>query len=360
MKSKLSKLKEEHKRKMMIKILSRMSNMVYYRAWSCWYNGTIKINQLSADEELKMLLREVEAAKGEAAKLEAEAQARADEAAAQAMGAATDSQRNLCKKIFTRMIQGKTRVFWQHWDNATFGKKRADALLRKVLKRLLKGQLHKGLNQWKYVATKWDLVQKIALKDRLIKELEALEKQAKDFEKEAESRQEAAMMAALGRATSEQKELLIKILAKMSGNLEVFAFKVWAEKVRKFNESTALTTKILFRMINMMASMGFKKWFQVCMGDAADKFKLKEELLCEQRDNLLAVLRARAEQLEKLQAEGAELLEASQRNALDTSSVMQISTSFADNVMVILDKKALDEELGIDSDRPAQYAELEI
>jgi len=168
------------------------------------------------------------------------------------------------------------------------------------------------------------------------------------------------MMAALGRATSEQKELLIKILAKMSGNLEVFAFKVWAEKVRKFNESTALTTKILFRMINMMASMGFKKWFQVCMGDAADKFKLKEELLCEQRDNLLAVLRARAEQLEKLQAEAAELLEASQRNALDTSSVMQISTSFADNVMVILDKKALDEELGIDSDRPAQYAELEI
>ena len=296
---------------------------------------------------------------GEAAKLEAEAQARADEAAAQAMGAATDSQRNLCKKIFTRMIQGKTRVFWQHWDNATFGKKRADALLRKVLKRLLKGQLHKGLNQWKYVATKWDLVQKIALKDRLIKELEALEKQAKDFEKEAESRQEA-MMAALGRAKKKQKELLIKILAKMSGNLEVFAFKVWAEKVRKFNESTALTTKILFRMINMMASMGFKKWFQVCMGDAADKFKLKEELLCEQRDNLLAVLRARAEQLEKLQAEAAELLEASQRNALDTSSVMQISTSFADNVMVILDKKALDEELGIDSDRPAQYAELEI
>ena len=43
---------------MMIKILSRMSNMTYYQAWSAWYNGTIKINQLSADEELKMLLRE--------------------------------------------------------------------------------------------------------------------------------------------------------------------------------------------------------------------------------------------------------------------------------------------------------------
>ena len=82
LKAKLAKLKEEHKRKMMIKILSRMSNMTYYQAWSAWYNGTIKINQLSADEELKMLLREVAAAKEQAEKLEAEAQARADEAAA--------------------------------------------------------------------------------------------------------------------------------------------------------------------------------------------------------------------------------------------------------------------------------------
>ena len=80
-----------------------------------------------------------------------------------------------------------------------------------------------------------------------------------------------------------------------------------------------------------------------------------------QRDQLLAVLRARAEQLEKLQAEAAELLEASQRDAADTSSVMQISTRFADNVMVILDKKALDEELGIDTDNAgAQYADLDI
>jgi hypothetical protein len=28
--------------------------MTYYQAWSAWYNGTIKINQLSADEELKI------------------------------------------------------------------------------------------------------------------------------------------------------------------------------------------------------------------------------------------------------------------------------------------------------------------
>ena len=107
---------------MMIKILSRMSNMTYYQAWSAWYNGTIKINQLSADEPAKMLLREVAAAKEQAEKLEAEAQARADEAAAQAMGAATDKQSSLCKKIFTRMIQGKTRVFWQHWTCRRLGR----------------------------------------------------------------------------------------------------------------------------------------------------------------------------------------------------------------------------------------------
>ena len=92
-----------------------------------------------------MLLREVAAAKEQAEKLEAEAQARADEAAAQAMGAATDKQRNLCKKIFTRMIQGKTRVFWQHWDMQTFGKKRMQAVMKKVLKRLLKGPAPQGL-----------------------------------------------------------------------------------------------------------------------------------------------------------------------------------------------------------------------
>merc|ERR1711939_478802 len=129
-----------------------------------------------------------------------------------------------------------------HWDMQTFGKKRMQAVMKKVLKRLLKGQLHKGYQQWKYVATKWDLVQKMA----------------KAFEKECESRQEAAMQAALNRATGEQKELLIKILAKMTGNMSVFAFKIWAEKVRKFNESTTLTTKILYRMINMKKSLGFK------------------------------------------------------------------------------------------------------
>merc|ERR1712132_28969 len=59
-----------------------------------------------------------------------------------------------------------------------------------------------------------------------------LERKAKAFEKECESRQEAAMQAALNRATGEQKELLIKILAKMTGNMSVFAFKIWAEKVQ--------------------------------------------------------------------------------------------------------------------------------
>ena len=86
------------------------------------------------------------------------------------------------------------------------------------------------------------------------------------------------------------------------------------------------------------------------MAGAQDKFKLKEELLLSQRDQLLAVLKARAEQLERLQAEAQELLDASQRNAADTANVMTISNRFADNIHVILDKKALDEELGIPED----------
>ena len=76
-----------------------------------------------------------------------------------------------------------------------------------------------------------------------------------------------------------------------------------------------------------------------------------------QRDQLLAVLRARAEQWKTGRGRGTP--RASQRNA--GRFCVQISTRFADNVMVILDKKALDEELGIDTDNAgAQYADLDI
>ena len=163
------------------------------------------------------------------------------------------------------------------------------AVMKKVLKATAEGPAPQGLPAVEVRRDEVGPRPEDRLKDRLIKELEDLERKAKAFEKECESRQEAAMQAALNRATGEQKELLIKILAKMTGNMSVFAFKIWAEKVRKFNESTTLTTKILYRMINMKKSLGFKKWFEVCMGDAQDKFKLKEELLMGQRDQLLAV-----------------------------------------------------------------------
>merc|ERR1712167_488769 len=120
--------------------------------------------------------------------------------------------------------------------------------------------------------------------------------------------------------------------------------------VNAFNQSVTLVGKILSRMINMKKHMVWRRWYEVCMAGAQDKFKLKEELLLSQRDQLLAVLKARAEQLEKLQAEAQELLDASQRNATDTANVMATSNRFADNIHVILDKKALDEELGITED----------
>ena len=85
----------------MIKILSRMSNMVYYRAWSCWYNATIRIHQMSIDEEIKMLRAEVKDARAQAEVLETEAQARADEASALAIGNASESQRKLILMMVT-------------------------------------------------------------------------------------------------------------------------------------------------------------------------------------------------------------------------------------------------------------------
>lgn len=343
LKAKLSKLREEHKRKMMIKILSRMSNMVYYRAWSCWYNATIRIHQMSIDEEIKMLRAEVLANRTIANELETESQARADEAAAMALGSASDSQRKLVLKIMTKMVQGLARVAYQQWWKQTFMAKHQKNLMAKIIKRLVRGQLAKGWTQWKVIATKWALIEKIAMKDKLIKELDMLERKAKEFEEEASSRQDQATAAAINRCSSEQKDLLIKIMAKMCDNFLIFGWSVWKKKMDIFNKSLKLITKIMSRMLNSYTSKGFRRWHEVCFELVADKYKLKEELLISSRDNLMATLKARAVQLEKLQAEAAELLDVSTRNAHDTANVMAVSNRFADNIHVILDKKALDE-----------------
>ena len=46
LKAKLAALREDHKRKVMVKILGRLANMQYFVAWSAWYNATIKMHQL--------------------------------------------------------------------------------------------------------------------------------------------------------------------------------------------------------------------------------------------------------------------------------------------------------------------------
>lgn len=337
----------------MIKILSRMSNMVYYRAWSCWYNATIRIHQMSIDEEIKMLRAEVKAAREEATVLETEAQARADEAAALALGSASDSQRKLILKIMTKMVQGLARVAYTQWYKQTFMAKHQKQLMLKIIKRLERGQLAKGWTQWKVIATKWALIEKMELKERLIKELEMLEKKAKEFEMEAASRQEQATMAAINRCSSEQKDLLIKIMAKMCDNFLIFGWSVWKKKMDIYNSTVKLVGRILSRMINMKTNIAFRRWHEVCFESAADKFKLKEELLISQRDNLMETLKQRALLLEKLQAEAAELLELSQRNAADTANVMAVSNRFADNIHVILDKKALETLDGPDPNKPS-------
>ena len=338
---------------MMIKILSRMSNMVFYRAWSCWYNATIRIHQMSIDEEIKMLRNEVKAARDTATELETEAQARADEAAAMALGSASESQRKLVLKIMTKMVQGLTRVAYTHWFKQAFMAKHQKQLMMKIIKRLERGQLSKGWTQWKVIATKWALIEKVALKDKLIAELEMLERKAKEFENEASSRQEQATAAAINRCSSEQKDLLIKIMAKMCDNFLIFGWSVWKKKMDIFNHQLKLVTRILSRMLNSYTSKGFRRWHEVCFELVADKYKLKEELLISSRDNLMNTLKGRALQLEKLQAEAAELLELSQRNAADTANVMAVSNRFADNIHVILDKKALDELEGPDQDKPS-------
>ena len=46
LKAKLSALRDDHKRKVMIKILGRLANMQYFVAWSAWYNVTVKMHHI--------------------------------------------------------------------------------------------------------------------------------------------------------------------------------------------------------------------------------------------------------------------------------------------------------------------------
>ena len=77
LKAKLSALRDDHKRKVMIKILGRLANMQYFVAWSAWYNVTVKMHHIKIEKKIRELRKELEDTKKKTEDVEAEAQRRA-------------------------------------------------------------------------------------------------------------------------------------------------------------------------------------------------------------------------------------------------------------------------------------------
>ncbi|KAH8057289.1 mannosyl-oligosaccharide 1,2-alpha-mannosidase [Aureococcus anophagefferens] len=216
--------------------------------------------------------------------------------------------------------------------------------MKKIIKRLYNAQLNKGFIAWKTITQKWNLFAKLELKDKLIAELADLEAKAIEYKADAEKRQEDAAAAALARATGAQKDLLIKIMSKMCGNYMMMGWSVWKLQAVTFKRNQALLSKILMRLVRIKEHTAFKHWHVVVFKMIADKHKLREALLENQRDNLNKTLVERAQQLKALQREAVELLHMSQQNAAETAGVMMTSDAFADHLHLILDKKALDKK----------------
>jgi hypothetical protein len=166
LKAKLAALRDDHKRKVMTKIIGRLGNMNYFVAWNHWHTVTIKDAQKRAGERIRELKKQLKECKKKTEELEAEAQRRADEAAALAFGAATDSQKKLIWKILTRLSTLKVRLFWGHWYKQTFGAKLQKLLMIKILKRMMHSFLNKGFGMWRYVTQQWELIKKLELKAR--------------------------------------------------------------------------------------------------------------------------------------------------------------------------------------------------
>ena len=59
LKAKLEGLREDHKRKVMAKILGRLGNMQYFVAWSAWYNATVKMHQMEVEAKIRELKKEL-------------------------------------------------------------------------------------------------------------------------------------------------------------------------------------------------------------------------------------------------------------------------------------------------------------
>merc|ERR1712091_783562 len=212
----------------------------------------------------------------------------------------------------------------------------------KILKRMMHSFLNKGFGMWRYVTQQWELIKKLELKDQLVKELEELERLAKKYKDDAEERQNQAASAAFNRATGAQKDMMIKILSKLTGNMSMLSFKVWKRKSDEFTAQYNLLKKIMTRMMKIKIYTSFRHWHNVVFLSGLSKVKMREALLESQRENLSSTLAERAEELRKLQQEATDLLALSQQNAQRTAEVMQCSDHFADALHLILDPKALE------------------
>jgi len=344
LKLKLNKLREDQKRKTISKILKRLGNMQYYMAWATWFNATTRMGQVALENEIMALRQELIDNDKKADALEKEAEDRAAEAAKLAFGSATDSQKKLVGKILNKLCTGMSRQAWKIWWKQAFYHKHCKILMAKILKRLYNSQVNKGFLQWKTIATKWDLIVKLQLKEKLVVELAELEKKAKEYALEATRRGEEATLNAMKRKTGAQKDLIMKILGKLTGNHILMGWNIWKKATEYEKHCKQLISKIFMKLINIKKFTSFRFWHHVCFDFEKDKSKVKQMLLKSQKDNLEETLRERANQLKALQAEAARLLAMSQHNAAETNAVMQVSDQFADNLAIILDPKHLDKK----------------
>ena len=194
-----------------------MGNMTYAKAWKTWASKTAVYNQ----EKLKELRRNLKKYTKAADEADAEAQRRSDEMARLVFGNITDRQKKLVWRILTRLSTLKKRLGWKHWEKQAFAAKHQKLLMTKILKRLKNAKLNQSFNGWSTIVKKWELIKTLELKAALMKELEEIERQSKQYKDDAEQRQNDAAKNAFARASGKQKDLLVRILSKMTGNQTV-------------------------------------------------------------------------------------------------------------------------------------------
>ncbi|KAJ8610094.1 hypothetical protein CTAYLR_007095 [Chrysophaeum taylorii] len=339
LKTKLHVLKEDQKRKVMVKILKRLLNAQYFRAWSCWYEVTVKMHQRLVAAEIKDLRAEVEEQTKDAERIEAEVETRTQEARTARLRTATESQRRLVAKILTKLCQGLARLAWTQWAGQSTARKQQRQLMVKILKRLYRAQLSKGMTRWNVITKKSLLINKLERKAALEKELADLDTKAQHFGAEIRKRQDDARNAAILASSRAQKDLIVKILRKMCNSFLLMGWAVWKAKWLNYRRDSALLTKVLSRLVNIKLHAALRFWHLVIFSLATNKSKVKQMLLRSQRDKLLETLRERAEQLQKLQAEALGLARASKENAISATAVKAASGHFADHLLLLIDRK---------------------